>query len=151
MTTFFVDCIAGWSLGDLPDPFSAQNWPKNLILLCFTNITHLFSLSRTWLNTIITIVLYLTVLYFWLWRAGCILQDTYLLYNRYTSTYKNLMSYAGRHWFIRTKYLLTRGDELIIWNNVRWNDVMSGGDRQTRGVSRVFVCLWWTLHCFSVH
>ena len=30
--------------------------------------------------------------------------------------------------FIRTKYPLTRGDELIIWNNV--NNVMSGGDRK---------------------
>ena len=44
---FCVDCIAGWSLGELPDPFWAQNWPKNLIFLRFINITHLFSLSRT--------------------------------------------------------------------------------------------------------
>ena len=39
---------------------------------------------------------------------------------------------------IRTKMSLTSGDELIIWNNVCWNNVLSRGDRQTRGISRVF-------------
>ena len=60
---FCVDCIAGWSLGACPRPFWDQNWPKNLIVLRFTYITHLFGLSQTRLNAIITNVLYLTVLH----------------------------------------------------------------------------------------
>ena len=39
---FCVDCIAGRSPGGHPAPFGAQNWPKNLIFLRLTFITHTF-------------------------------------------------------------------------------------------------------------
>ena len=39
-TTFCVYCIAGRSPGGHPGPFGAQNWPKNLIFLHLTFITH---------------------------------------------------------------------------------------------------------------
>ena len=40
-----------------------------------------------------------------------------------------ILTRLRRRIYSRTKYPLTRGDKLIIWNNVRWNDVMSGGDK----------------------
>ena len=49
-----VDCIACWSPGGRTGPFWAQNWTKNLIFQAPPIETHLFGLSRTRLNAIIT-------------------------------------------------------------------------------------------------
>ena len=128
-SAFCVDCIAGWFPGGRPGPFWAQNWPKNL--------SHLFGLSWTRLNGIITIVSYPTV-----WHGIALLASARGLYLARHPLYTKTVFVSLSNENIKKCYfcLWTKGKQILLriqvdrdhkvslspsWLNVKGNNMKS--------------------------